>query len=114
LELLKRISSVREHQKPTEFGKKQKKAFVPESQRPQRENQGVNNMPKMTAAQKLAEAKASVRAEAIRKTKAKRAAAGKAKKAPAKKAPVRTKGITNIIKKRKDQAERVFRQATGR
>jgi len=71
-------------------------------------------MPKMTAAQKLAEAKASVRAEAIRKTKAKRAAAGKAKKAPAKKAPVRTKGITNIIKKRKDQAERVFRQATGR
>jgi len=66
-------------------------------------------MPKMTAAQKLAEAKASVRAEAIRKTKAKRPSSAK-KAAPT---PKRTKGITNIIKRRSTQADRAVKKALG-
>ena len=64
-------------------------------------------------AARLAEAKRSVRAEAKRKVAARKAAAGNKGPAKAKaKAPVKTRGITNIIKKRKEQAARVFKQAS--
>lgn len=62
-------------------------------------------------AARLAEAKRDVIRRAKEKVAARKAASGK--KAPAKKkTPAKTKGITNIIKKRANQAERVFKQAS--
>jgi hypothetical protein len=66
------------------------------------------------AAMRLAEARASVKAEARRKVAARKAKQGKGKPAAKKaSAPKRAKGITNIIRRRSTQANRAVKKALG-
>ena len=86
----------------------QKKAFVLESLKPLRENHGEDNMPARKVTSKDPRVQAALNERRARVAARK---AAKNKKTPAKPA-ARTKGITNIIKKRKEQAARIFKQAT--